>query len=411
MIRTTSNTNAAALPSSRAGRSLPRDLHGVELHDVVDELDGTVGIIEDPRRGQLVACVQVEGGSFAMAPSREQELRLQRWGDLVATVAHASSVVHRIGFVSRSIPSDSNRQLDYFERSADPNAGSVIRASYLELLERYERTADQREVLVWIATARPSAKAERAERRDALGAEVMRLCHLLNRAEIHVTHVLDRIDLALAIRATYDPWGRADRLEYARRVREESPERVGDLLEIAPADLDPKWFKRRPGKPRGYLQADRGLHCTGWVRQWPTTEVGALFLMPLIVNPNVVRSVAWSAELDDPARALHDINVKALDARDDQIAHARMQQRPTITRQRKWQGVLEREQELGAGHAKVRHNAYVTTSVLGSDVAALDQAWERTRQNAASAQLQLEVMPVRQDQAITLTAPLGRGLR
>jgi len=395
--------SAGRLPSKAAARALPRDLRGIRLHDVpaADVGGGAVGVLEDPRRGHLVACVRVEGGSFAMAPAREQEQRLNRWGSLVATIAQSSSIIRRVGFVSRSIPSDSNRQLDYFESAGDADAGADVRSSYLELLQRYERTADQREVLVWIACDRPGGKAL-DDRLAQLAGEVSRLCGLLNRAQIHVTQVLDRIDVALAIRAAYDPWGRADRLEYANGIREDAPERIGDLLEIAPADVDPRWHE---------LRADRGLHRTAWVKQWPRTEVGALFLMPLVVNPNVVRTVAWVAQLEDPAASLNDINAQAIDARSDQMALGRMQQRPTITRQQKWAGVFARERELGAGHARILHNAYVTTSVFGDDVRALDQAWERTRQNAAASRLQLQVLARRQAQAITLTMPLGRGIR
>ena len=57
--------------------------------------------------------------------------------------------------MSRSIPSEVNLQLDYFQEAADRCAGPDLRDSYLELLERYAATADQREVLVWIAAARP----------------------------------------------------------------------------------------------------------------------------------------------------------------------------------------------------------------------------------------------------------------
>lgn len=400
---TVTESGLGALPSRRAARALPRDLRGVQLHDVVvPELDGQVlGVVEDPRRGHLVASVRVEGGSFAMAPAREQEDRLGRWGALVATVAQSSRLVVRLGFVSRSIPSDSDRQLEYFEQAADPHCDRLVHGSYLELLQRYEATADQREVLAWVACPRPPRR-QLPERLQQLGGEVARLCALLDRAQIRVVSVLDRVDVALAIRAAYDPWGRADRAEYARQIRAQAPERVGDLLEIAPADIRPGWHE---------LRADRGLHRTAWVKQWPRTDVGALFLMPLIVNPSVVRTVAWVAQLQDPASALSDINSQAIDARSDQVALDRIGQRATITRQQKWQGVFAREQELGAGHAKVLHNAYVCTSVLGDDPRALEQAWEKTRQNAAAARLQLQVIAARQDQAITLTMPLGRGIR
>ena len=67
-------------------------------------------------------------------------------------------MVRRVGWVSRSIPSEVNLQLEYFQEASDPRAGPDLRDSYLELLERYAATADQREVLVWIAAARPERR-------------------------------------------------------------------------------------------------------------------------------------------------------------------------------------------------------------------------------------------------------------
>ena len=97
-------------------------------------------------------------GRFALAPAHEQEYRIDRWGRLVAALAGSSGVVRRVGWVSRSIPSEVNLQLDYFEEASDRRAGPDLRDSYLELLERYAATADQREVLVWIAAARPDRR-------------------------------------------------------------------------------------------------------------------------------------------------------------------------------------------------------------------------------------------------------------
>jgi hypothetical protein len=374
------------------------------LHDVVvPALSGRLlGVVEDRRRGQLIACVRVEGGSFALAPTAEQEQRVNRWGALVANIARSNRHVRRVGFISRTIPSDTNPQLDYFAEAGDPAVTDIVRQSYLELLQRYERTADQREVLFFLTTDRPPHPKRLPEALAHLGDDVAHVSTMFARARMKVTDVLDRVDLALAIRAGFDPWGRAARLEYARRVRSDAAERVGDLVELAPSSVSDRWRE---------VQADRGLHRTAWVSQWPTTEVGALFLLPLIVNPHVVRTIAWVAELRDPAAALRDINHQAIDAQSDQLAMARLGQRPTISRRQKWLGVAAREQELGRGHGEVRHAAYVTTSVFGDDLRALDRAWATTEQDAAQSGVRLEVLARRQAQALTHTLPLGRGIR
>ena len=393
----------ARFPSRRAARHLPRELRGVRLHEVAatgpDE--PAVGVLEDPRRGRLVAVARVEGGSFALAPAREQEHRIERWGRLVAALAGSGGIVRRVGWISRSIPSEVNRQLEYFEEAADPRAGADVRDSYLELLERYAATADQREVLVWIAAARAGGRVL-DERVHQLAGELHRLRGLLAGARIRVSEVLDRVELALAVRAGFDPFNRAARAEFTARVRRELPDALADMVEIAPADIEERWRE---------VACDGALHRVAWVKQWPTSDVGALFCMPLIVNPYVVRSVAWVAQLVDPDAALRNVNQEAIGASSDAQALARVGQRATITRRQRWAGIHRRERELGAGHAEVHHAAYVATTVRGSDTRALERAWAITEQNASTARMRLEVLTRRQAQALTLTLPLGRGLR
>ena len=50
-------------PSRRAARHLPRELRGVRLHEVpaAGPDEPAVGVVEDPRRGHLVAAARVEG--------------------------------------------------------------------------------------------------------------------------------------------------------------------------------------------------------------------------------------------------------------------------------------------------------------------------------------------------------------
>lgn len=393
------------LPSRRAARALPRDLRGVELHDVpapgLPTRAGMLGVLEDPRRNHLVVVVRVEGGSFALATSHEQEQRINHWGSIVAAIGRSNRAVRRVGFVSRSIPSDANLQRSYFDEAHDPRAPRQVLDSYGELLQRYQRTADQREVLFLLAVDRMDGK-RRTEQMQLLASVMRDVAGMLGRARISVTDALDRVDLALAIRAGFDPWGRAARSEYADRVRVEAPERVGDLLELAPSSMSDRWRE---------VQADRALHRTAWVNQWPSTEVGSLFFLPMVVNPHVVRSIAWVAELSDPGAALRDINRQAIDADADRLTMNRVGQRASVTKRQKWRGIAAREQELGRGHGEVRHTAFVTTSVFGDDVAALEQAWQITEQDAAQTRIGLEVLANRQAQALTMTLPLGRGIR
>lgn len=395
------------LPSRRGTRALPRELRGVRLYDVpgIGSDEGATGVLADPRRGQLVACARVRGGSLALAPAASQEDRLKRWGQLVASFANATSPIRRIGWVSRSIPSDSNLQMDYFEEASNPHAPPHVRDSYLELLERYQATADQREVLVWISTDLPTER-DLDERLQLLAGEMRRLRGQLAAARIPVTQILDRVDFGVAIRAGYDPFHRAQLAEYAAGVRRDLGDRIGDMLqiapEIAPGDLQGHWR---------HVPCDGCLHRVGWVRHWPTADVGALFALPLLVNPFVVRAVSWVAQLVDPYAALRRANEDAIGAAGEAAELARIKQRASITRRQRWDGVLRREQELAAGYAEIHHAAYVSTTVRGDRLQDLEQAWAITETDAAAARMRLQVLARRQRQGLTLTLPIGRGLR
>ncbi len=89
----------------------------------------------------------------------------------------------------------------------------------------------------------------------------------------------------------------------------------------------------------------------------------------------------------------------------------RIGRRTTARDRARDQAVAQREHELAAGHALVQFAGYVTVSVpIESGVGELNAAFGRVQAAALAAGLRLERMPGEQQEALTYTLPLCRGL-
>jgi hypothetical protein len=110
----------------------------------------------------------------------------------------------------------------------------------------------------------------------------------------------------------------------------------------------------------------------------------------------------------DPQRAARQIG----SARTADLADEELRRRagfvPSIRRRKEAEGVLHRESELADGHAEYRFSGYVT--VRGQDRQELESACAEVEQAARRAHLELRRLYGRQEEALTWTLPLGRGL-
>jgi hypothetical protein len=89
----------------------------------------------------------------------------------------------------------------------------------------------------------------------------------------------------------------------------------------------------------------------------------------------------------------------------------RIGRRTTARDRAREHAVSQREHELAEGHALVQFAGYVTVSVPSSHgVGELNAAFGRVQATALAAGLRLEPMPGEQQEALTYTLPLCRGL-
>jgi len=145
------------------------------------------------------------------------------------------------------------------------------------------------------------------------------------------------------------------------------------------------------------------------VSQWPRIDVGATFLAPLLMQTNVLRSVAVCMEPVPPSQAIRKVEA----ARTSDVADEETRRRggfvTTARKRLQQEATARREQELADGHAEFRFAGFVTVSAPDPD--ALERACAEVEHAAQQARLELGRLYGQQPEAFTFTLPLARGLR
>ena len=203
--------------------------------------------------------------------------------------------------------------------------------------------------------------------------------------------------LARAIRLAFDPYGRErqNRLAVAKGT-----EPGVDPRQFGPTATDEQWDRYR---------SDSAVHRTYWIAQWPRLAVGPMFLAPLLLSTDVVRSLSVVLEPVSPDRARRSVEAAITSDLADEEIRAERGFRTTARRRKRSDAVLRREQELAGGHQEFRFAAYVTVSA--GDDQRLELACDHVEQAAHQAYLDIQPLWGEQDAAFTFGAlPIARGL-
>jgi hypothetical protein len=118
-------------------------------------------------------------------------------------------------------------------------------------------------------------------------------------------------------------------------------------------------------------------------------------------------------ELLGPSTAIRRAERAATEAAAERHLRHRIGKRTSAREGQREGAVTIRERELASGHAAVRFAGYITVSVPGDGPTPLDDLHStvsRAEMAANRASLRLERMWGQQDEALTFTLPLCRGL-
>ena len=384
---------------------LPDALHGVEILSAPLAGD-EVGVVKDRRANTYTAVLAVRVGSFGLLDRVDQERRLAGWGAVLAGLARENSAVRRVQWIERTVPSDGDELARYLQSERDatvPLWGSPV-ASYIELVESAGAVTQDHELFVALQldARRAWRQLKRLGRGDEGAAKLLvreleTLAQRLVAGDVQVVGALPPRMVARAIRDAYDPYGRTGRA----RLGATDPSLAGSSPENAwPTAADESW---------GEYRSDSAYHATYWISQWPRLDVGAAFLSPLLMQTNVLRTVAVTMEPVAPSVALRKVEA----ARTTDIADEETRRRTgfvTTARKRLQQeSTARREQELADGHAEFRFAGFVTVSAR--DPEGLERACAEVEHAAQQARLDLQRLYGQQALGFTFTLPLARGLR
>ncbi len=383
---------------------------GVRLRAAPDEPgEPPLGVVEDRRAGAWAAVVPVGAGAFTLLDVEDKQRRLAAWGAVLASTARPTSPIFRLQWVERTLPVGVGELRGYFEEAAggrDPGGSDVDPAGRAS--GGKPATADRRrgyerllaaaagglahEVLVVLSVhprtagrqLRSFGSGDRAVC-ALLRRELRLLIGQLRRAEIEPGAPLDLARLVGVVRSTCDP----DAGGAARRGGDASAWPVGWHDGWSCARVDGLW------------------QATYWIAEWPRSDVGPDFLVPLLLT-SVPRVVSVTMAPVARRAAVREAET----ARTAELADEELRRRAgflsTARHRRRAEGVASREAELADGHGELRFAGYV--GVSGRTPAELDNATATVEAAAQQCGLELRRLYGRQAEASTWTLPIGRGL-
>jgi hypothetical protein len=384
--------------------SLPAELSGLELL-AVPYGDSEVGVMREAKAGTYTVAMAVRGGAFIMRDLAEQERALDAFGDVLASTARDGSPVRRIQWLEQTAPEAGGDLLAHFEAQRDravPEDSDLFR-SYVELVEGAAPASTEHEVFVAVQISERLAARELRR----LGGGVAAACELalreaeslaerLELADIRVLGLLRSRQYAAHLRNAYDPFGRAgrDRLALADPVREG----VEPAL-MGPMAAEESWSD---------YHTDSAWHTTWWISSWPRSEVGPMFMVPLLMGSGSLRTVAVTIEPVPYSQAMRKAEAAQTAEVAEEIQRSRQGYMSTARTRRRADAVSRREEELADGHALLHIGGWITIS--RGDLEGLERAVGPTEHAAALARLGLQRAYGEQAAAFRNTLLLAGGL-
>ena len=366
--------------------SVPRRPRGplstLELDEIPISVGGRrIGVVVDKAAGTWAAAVRVGGSGFALGDEADRARRVAAWSAVLAALAREGGALHRLQWVARCQPGG-------FDDAAEPEAAAdrgIAAANYSSLLQHAVPGLWRHEVLVAVSVRTSSGPGRRRGRET--GERMIGELDALERrcvvAGLEVGGALSPEALAAVIRRSSAvagaPIGVADRWPW-------------------PLGVEAGWSS---------VRTDGTWHAVYWIAEWPRGGVGSGFLLPLLLEGGLRRTIAVTmapvAPLRAARRAEHDRTSGAADAE----LRRRHGFAVTARSRNEHEATTRREAELAQGHAAFRFTGYL--AVTADDETALAAACGRIEQTAARSQLELHRLFGAQEEAYTCTLPTGRG--
>lgn len=330
-----------------------------------------VGAIYDGSEGTLSAVLEIESDQFSLLDEETRRSRVLEWSSVLAAF-NADRSLYRLKWIVQTVPDASARyraSIAQATAAASSVSASDAAASYAQLCERLQLTALRTEQFVVLSTrfssrskAHPvgSTSSETRELVDFV-AQIGLVERRLSEAGLHVRGVISKRSLIKMTQQRFDG-------------SDVSPERGSPW----PAALEERWES---------IRTDNLWHCTYWIAEWPKTAVSNGFLLPLLSDISVRKSVSLTMTPIHQERATRTAERR----RTSSVADAEMRRRYGFALSSRirsqHEAVVQREDELANGHVGYEFSGYVTVSAASVDE--LQRACEAVEQSCSLAHLEI----------------------
>jgi len=326
--------------------------------------------------------LRVGGSDFSMASDSELAMLLGRWGRVLAHRCRQRSPVRRLQLLDRGLVVPNHAHLRHLEVAGDPRS-PFYREYWEEQLRQQNRPAHDYLAVVQVAGRLRDETRLLAALRSELESLRSELADMLATSVV----ALSERQIAFVLRSSSD----ADAQESSEHSC--APEAVAPSSEHAAMQ---------------HYVAQRTLHATLWVREWPRSEVPGAFLLPLLLETHSRRTFSLVMAPVPPPRSAR----RARGALAAQQSEAGLRGRHGFSEltgdHQRHSEAVRRERELAHGEQEFRFAGYLTVSAFSAEE--LEEAVAEVEARAAQSQLDVVRLFGQQRQAFTFSLPLARGL-
>jgi hypothetical protein len=381
-----------------AVRKPPAVFSALRVVEVAAAAEGRIGALHDRAAGTLTGVLVAAGDAFALLDEDERERRVNGWASVLAALGNGADPPFRLQWIERTVPDrrDTIRRraavaLAPERHEASPRSASEqsARRCYDDFVASETVGALRHEILLALTVRAPRGVGGRHGRElgDAsvgAGAALVRALAALHQrcgdAGLAVDGALSEDGIEGLLRRTF-----------ARAA----PTTARRPWPIACEEL---WSAFR---------TDGTVHATFWIAEWPRSDVGSDFLLPLLLASGDRRALSLVMAPVESRKAVRAAEHARTSARANSELRRRHGFAQSARTNRQDDSVERREDELAAGHAGYRFSGYLV--VTGESVEELERACSRVEQAAAVSRLELSRLYGAQGGAFLFGLPLGRG--
>jgi hypothetical protein len=378
-----------------------------------------IGLWHDFREHTYTAVLVLEGSSFHLLETEEQDRREIAYGRLLAALCDSTRHIKRLQILERTVPDTGDTlHRDYTSRATHlarpdlPQPPQQAIESYEAVIAAAGPVGQRHETYVAVcldakAAARDIARAGGGDRGAAavVDREMRRLAADFTAAGVKVQGYAPPRQLAYILRTAFDP-AATPLIDQRGGAASDVPGGSPGL----PSGVDPR--QAGPAHAKSLWSAyrtDSGWHRGFWVAEWPRKAAPSAFLTPLLLFCRYRRAISLTFEPRSVRTSVRRLDKKADKNEGEEGLRVwlrlRRKKRAAVTKTH-----LERREEAllnGEGMLSVR--AFVV--VTATDPEELDSAEHDVMSLAQQSQLELQPMYNAHDQAFAVAAvPMARSL-